>query len=164
MDKVVHEANTEIQTMQKRMEDLSLEHQKLQQRHDELADSYREKGRKMAILQRLYNAIKQRNQVEDMIAPAASKDVAQTLQSLGSVRRSEAVFPRPDLRRHTQPGMNPSLPERGPHPIGVAQGGTEQLHPHQRSGSSVLGTHQRGMPSARTLPVTKLRQCSTLSF
>jgi hypothetical protein len=116
----------------------------------------------MAILQRLYNAIKHRNQAEQTIAPAASKDVEQTLQSLGSVRRSEAGFSRPDLRRHTQPGMNPSLPERGPHPIGVAQGGTEQLHPHQRSGSSVLGTHQRGMPSARTVPVTKLRQCSSL--
>ncbi|KAK5455991.1 hypothetical protein LTS15_005310 [Exophiala xenobiotica] len=162
MDRVVHEANTEIQTMQKRLEDLSRDHQGLQQKHDELADAYREKARKTATLQRLYNAIKQRHQVEDMIAPAASKDVAQTLQSLGSVRRSEAGFPRPDLRRHTQPRMNPSLPERGPHPIGIAQGGTEQLHPHQRSGSSVLGTHQRGMPSARTLPVTKLRQCSLL--
>lgn len=156
MDNVVHEANTEIQTMQKKLEDLSRAHQGLQQRYDELADSYREKSRKLGTIQKLYNAIKQRDQAREMIAPAASKDVEQTLQSLGSVRRSEAGFPKPDLRRQTQPGTNPSLPERGPHPIGAAHGGVEQLHPQQRSGSSVLGTHQRGMPSARTLPVTKL--------
>ena len=126
--------------------------QSLQQKHDELADYYREKSRKLAQVQKLYNALKQRAQAAEMIAPAASKDVEQTLQSITSVRRPEAGFTKPASRDETQPTVRPSLSERGNRPLNTAHGGVEQLHPHQRSGSSAMAAAQRGMPSTATLP------------
>ncbi|KAK4940817.1 hypothetical protein LTR10_019089 [Elasticomyces elasticus] len=153
MDKVVHEANTEIQAMQKRLGDSTFELQSLQQKHDELADYYREKSRKLAQVQKLYNALKQRAQAAEMIAPAASKDVEQTLQSITSVRRPDAGFAKPALRQDSQPILRPSVPERGNRPQDAAHGmGVEQLHPQQRSGSSAVAAAQRGMPSTATLP------------
>ncbi|KAI1615049.1 cyclin B1 interacting protein 1 [Exophiala viscosa] len=152
MDKVVHEANTEIQAMQKKLGDSTAELQGLQQKHDELADYYREKSRKLAQMQKLYNALKQRAQAAEMIAPAASKDVEQTLQSIASVRRPDAGFAKPAPRPEIQPTVRPSLSERGNRPLDVGYGGVEPLHPHQRSGSSAMAAAQRGMPSTATLP------------
>lgn len=91
-----------------------------------------------------------------MIAPAASKDVEQTLQSIASVRRPGAGFAKPGPRQDIQPTVRSSLAEGGNGPLEAGAGGIEQLHPHQRSGNSAVGAAERGMPSTATLPA-KLR-------
>jgi hypothetical protein len=132
-----------------------MDHQTLQQKYDELADAYREKSRNLAQTQKLYSVLKQKAQAEQLIAPAASKVVAQKLQSIDGGRRSEAFHAQSDLRQKTNLGATPSFPERANIQFGTAKGGLEQLHPHQGSGSSVVNSDQMLPPLSR-LPAPRI--------
>ncbi|KZF19314.1 hypothetical protein L228DRAFT_214835, partial [Xylona heveae TC161] len=60
MDKLIHDANSEISNMQHRFSALSVEQDDLQRKHHEVIEALREKSRKCIQLQELYDKLKRR--------------------------------------------------------------------------------------------------------
>ncbi|KAJ5195810.1 hypothetical protein N7449_006289 [Penicillium cf. viridicatum] len=129
MDKVIHNANTEILSLQNKLSDMQSSQEDLQKKNQELNDMYRDKNNKLAQMTNLYNLLKARA-MRSRMQTAASDTVSQTLSSLNaplpaSITRSEvpALPPAPVTR-------NPKTPT-----FPVNQDGVEQLHRYQRSGT-----------------------------
>ncbi|OQD98077.1 hypothetical protein PENSOL_c010G05440 [Penicillium solitum] len=129
MDKVIHNANTEILSLQNKLSDMQSCQEDLQKKNQELNDMYRDKNNKLAQMTNLYNLLKARA-MRSRMQTAASDTVSQTLSSLNapppaSITRSEvpALPPAPVTR-------NPKTPT-----FPVNQDGVEQLHRYQRGGT-----------------------------
>lgn len=102
----------------------------MDQRYAELLQQYQEKTRKQQQTQKLYDAIKQKVQLEKM-GSMANNDIAQTLQSINTIRQPEQL--------HADPGIH-DLREMSITHYPPVQDGLERLHPHQRSGGSAAGS------------------------
>ena len=104
MDKIINEANSEIQNLQNRISGsyhttslwaltdssgMSVDEKTLKQRYNELADAYREKTNKHKQVQQMYDALKKRYLVRDA-QTAASVSINQTLQSIGAQAKAKA--------------------------------------------------------------------------
>ncbi|KAJ5770140.1 Zinc finger RING-type [Penicillium nucicola] len=132
MDKVIHNANTEILSLQSKLSNMQSAQEDLQKKNQELNDLYRDKNNKLSQMTNLYNLLKARA-MRSRMQTAASDTVSQALNSLPSlnvppsvsVGRSEMspVLPL-KVSRHPQAQSFPVDPE-----------GVEQLHRHQRSGT-----------------------------
>ncbi|KPI38276.1 uncharacterized protein AB675_11976 [Cyphellophora attinorum] len=109
MDKIINEANTEISTLQDKINNFSIDQRTLQDKYDDLANLYREKSKKAAQAQQLYDALKKKVLMR-RVETAASADANQTLQSIDA----RGALPthqdqQPMMERH-QPHFDP--PER----------------------------------------------------
>lgn len=167
MDKVVHNANTEISTLQARLsgsyrptllpelsseeeKDMQATHEQLQKKNQELVDLYREKCKKLSQITNLYNLLKSRAMRSHM-QTAASDSVSQALNSLGASRNEP-----PASASNGQSG--PLIPlqaqsHRQQNIFPVDQEGVEQLHRYQRSGTgSSKGARKRTDASAMPPP------------
>lgn len=102
----------------------------MDQRYAELLHQYQEKTKKQQQTQKLYDAIKQKVQLE-MMGSVANNDVTQTLQSINSLRQPEQTCAGPG----THEILESTIPRYAP-----VHDGLERLHPHQRSGSSAAGS------------------------
>jgi len=93
---------------------------------------YKEKSQRFQTVQRLYEALKNKVQAEQ-IGGAAAASADHALQSIGAMPRPDS-FARPK-GRHNIPDMSSrKAPHQNRFPLDHA--GIEQLHPHQRSGSA----------------------------
>ncbi|ODH51443.1 hypothetical protein GX48_02501 [Paracoccidioides brasiliensis] len=150
MDKVIHDANSEISNLQNRLSEMQIGQEQLQKKNHELVDIYREKCKKHAQVTNLYNLLKSRA-MRPQIQTAASDSVTQVLESLGGGSKSnsstEDLF-RPLTSLATSPRRSPS---RYP----TTNMGIEQLHRHQRSGSRTAtknGVDSAAMPPPSGIP------------
>lgn len=123
MDTIINEANAEISTLQNKVSsastsvrltlsndiDLSVDQRTLQDKYDELANLYRDKSKKAAQAQQLYDTLKKKFLMRS-VATAASENVTQTLQSMANPRPGtyqeplpeEALFSRGGIMQHAR--------------------------------------------------------------
>ncbi|KAJ5611238.1 cyclin [Penicillium lagena] len=150
MDKVIHNANTEISSLQSKVADqqhcphsveiklnpwpdMQVTQDELHKKNQDLAELYREKSKKLSQMANLYNLLKARAMRSEM-QTAASDSVSQTLHSLdrSSRRALHPVPPGPP----PMPTASSSVPRRPLTPAyPVTTDGVEQLHRYQRSGT-----------------------------
>ncbi|KAK8240693.1 cyclin B1 interacting protein 1 [Phyllosticta capitalensis] len=94
MDKVVHDANTEIGNLRDKLQAVSLEKKRLEDENHKIAEAFREKARSQANLQKVYNQLKAQV-LSGQVATAASEDAEATLQSVTAERFVDRVGGRP---------------------------------------------------------------------
>lgn len=140
----------------------SIDHKTLEQKYEEVVDLYREKSRKHAQAQKLYDTLKQKYQAGQMQS-AASANVAQAIESIDAERRPETFNVLPDPRpRYPDTTAAPHVEGRLPRPSSL-HGSIEQLHPHQRSGSSAVGSTGAGdhlrMPPPERQRASRMSRC-----
>ncbi|OJD16188.1 hypothetical protein AJ78_03620 [Emergomyces pasteurianus Ep9510] len=145
MDKVIHDANSEISNLQNRISDMQVNQEQLQKKNHELVEIYREKCKKHAQVTNLYNLLKSRA-MRSQIQTAASDSVTQVLDSLGGPPKSSSSIE--DLYRPLT-SLAPS-PRRSPMRYPTTSMGIEQLHRNQRSGSG--GATKNRLDSASMPP------------
>ena len=155
MDKVINDANTEIQALQGRIGSMlktlcklllpaltnrsatGAELKNAQQKNVELIELYKEKNRKHQQTQHLYDALKKKVMM-GQVHTAASENANHTLQSINA-----------STRPGTHSGisnMNLQAPLGNHHRRSqVALFENEQLHPHQRSGSASQNGSEVGL-------------------
>ncbi|KAJ9613322.1 hypothetical protein H2200_003264 [Cladophialophora chaetospira] len=143
-DKIVHEANTRIEALEGQIHELSTDRQSMEQKYAEVCRQYQEKSRKQQQTQKLYDAIKQKVQVEKM-GPIANNDVDNTLQSIHATMQPERTHHDLDLRQDFRSAERQSMAGRMIPRYAPVQVEPERLHPQQRSGSSVAGSHSDHM-------------------
>ncbi|KAE8356345.1 hypothetical protein BDV28DRAFT_165021 [Aspergillus coremiiformis] len=151
MDKVIHNANMEISTLQARLSDMQATHEQLQKKNQELVDLYREKCKKFSQITNLYNLLKSRA-MRSHLQNAASDSVSQALNSLGASRNDPATTSASN--RPLGPPIPPQVPSsRQQNVFPVDQEGVEQLHRYQRSGTgSSKGARKRSSTAAMLPP------------
>ncbi|RAK76834.1 uncharacterized protein BO72DRAFT_430028 [Aspergillus fijiensis CBS 313.89] len=125
MDKVIHNANSEISALQARISDMQTTQEQLRKKNQELVDMYREKCTRFTQITNLYNLLKSRA-MKSQMQTAATDSVHQTLNSL--------PLPLPPLA-HSQSHQTSMPPQTPLHRYPVDREGVEQLHRHQRSGT-----------------------------
>ncbi|EXJ94291.1 hypothetical protein A1O1_02685 [Capronia coronata CBS 617.96] len=155
VDKIIHDANTEIQALEKKFEALSVDHKTLEHKYAELVDLYREKSRKHSQTQKLYDTLKKKCLVEQTHG-LVSNNPAQIHKPVNTIPQPASARTRAD--QNQGPPQRPRLNERPGSRGGQIHHGPEQLHPHQRSGSSAYGGDQVGMlpPERSRLAKTRL--------
>ncbi|OJJ37694.1 hypothetical protein ASPWEDRAFT_171161 [Aspergillus wentii DTO 134E9] len=131
MDKVIHNANSEISTLQTRILDLQTNQEQLRKKSQELVDMYREKSKKFTQINNLYNLLKSRA-MKSQMQTAVSDSVSHTLNSLGSSRNGPVTSVSNKPMVDLQPLQTPAGNQRNEFPVN--QEGVEQLHRYQRSG------------------------------
>ncbi|KAJ5873820.1 uncharacterized protein N7529_002250 [Penicillium soppii] len=150
MDKVVHNANTEILAMQSKISDMQSAQEELQKKNQELNDMCRDKTNKLAQMTNLYNLLKTRA-MRSRMQTAASDTVSQALTSLN--------VPVPvsiPLANHLPLVLTSAskFPKTPPFPVNTD--GVEQLHRHQRSGTDSSKRAKTKTPSESSmLPPTR---------
>ncbi|PGH17079.1 hypothetical protein AJ80_04952 [Polytolypa hystricis UAMH7299] len=140
MDKIIHDANAEISSLQNRISDMQSFQDQLHKKNQELVDLYREKSRKHVQITNLYNLLKSRA-MRSQIQTAASDIASHTLESLGSLDTNDLP---------ARPFTSPTNTRTGRNQFPAAENTAEQLHRHQRSGSA--GNSNRSASSAMPPP------------
>ncbi|KAL4882626.1 hypothetical protein BJY04DRAFT_37720 [Aspergillus karnatakaensis] len=152
MDKMIHNANTEISTLQTRLADMQAAQEQLRKKNQELVDMYREKCKKFTQITNLYNLLKSRamrSQIQTAVVSQANNSLEATHDDPASaylVPRSFGI---------AAPPQTPSAYQQRAHQVDLD--GVEQLHRHQRSGTgSSKGQRHRTdtamPPPNRSLP------------
>ncbi|CAG8360690.1 unnamed protein product [Penicillium salamii] len=145
MDKVIHNANSEITAMQNKISgmwlafvscfgfshvpklDMQTAQEEFQKKNQELNDMCRDKSNKLSQMTNLYNLLKSRA-MRSRMQSAASDTVSQTLSTLNAPTSIPLASHSPQ-----GPASTSKFP-RTPH-FPVNKDGVEQLHRHQRSGT-----------------------------
>ncbi|EXJ84593.1 hypothetical protein A1O3_05263 [Capronia epimyces CBS 606.96] len=170
VDQIVHDANAEIQSLEKKLEGtsnsqqpathsdlngaLTVDHKTLEHKYTELVDLYREKSRKHSQTQKLYDTLKRKCLADQSHGVVFNND-GQTLRSVNPLPQPAMARARTDLNE--QSAQHQRFNERTDLRGGPLRQGPEQLHPHQRSGSSAYGGDQVGMPPPEKSRMTKPR-------
>ncbi|KAL4803868.1 hypothetical protein BDV18DRAFT_40160 [Aspergillus unguis] len=153
LDKVVHNANKEIATLQSRLGDMQAAQEQLRKKNQELADMYREKCKKFTQITHLYNILKTRAMKSQMQTAAASEAV----DSVEPPRNGLTGLAMRNIGVSAPP-QTPSTFQQRTYQVDLE--GVEQLHRHQRSGTgSSKGPKQKdamAMPPPNR-PVVGLR-------
>ncbi|BCS20408.1 uncharacterized protein APUU_20840S [Aspergillus puulaauensis] len=146
MDKVIHNANKEISTLQTRLIDTQTVQEQLRKKNQELADMYREKCKKFTQITHLYNVLKSRAMRSQMQNAA----VSQAFNDLEIPRNGPSSLVAQTHGAQVPP-QTPSAFQQRTYPLDLD--GVEQLHRHQRSGTgSSKGTKQKSNPTAMAPP------------
>ena len=123
------------------------------QKSAEVVDLYREKSKKLAQTEKLYDTLKKKVQAGEM-ETAASVDVNHTLNNIEGGQRPLPFEPMVEQRT-----THHDFSDRGPRNFhGAGQEPIEQLHSHQKTGSSVIGHEQVVMPQFDHPRATRLRE------
>ncbi|KAI2817986.1 hypothetical protein CBS115989_5538 [Aspergillus niger] len=140
LDKVVHNANSEISALQARISDMEAAQDQLRKKNQELVDMYREKCKKFTQMTNLYNILKSRA-MRSQMQTAATDTVSQALDSLTASRNNPTGLV-PGHSESSRPPHTPMSRQLNVYPVN--QEGMEQLHRHQRSGTgSSKGNKQK---------------------
>ncbi|PYH42304.1 uncharacterized protein BP01DRAFT_405292 [Aspergillus saccharolyticus JOP 1030-1] len=140
MDKVIHNANSEISALQARLSDMQTTQDQLRKKNQDLVDMYREKCNRFTQITNLYNLLKSRA-MKSQMQTAASDSVHRTLSSLVPPAPRTTATPA-----HAAPSGHSMFPQTPIHRYPVDHAGVEQLHRHQRSGT---GSSSRGGARAK---------------
>ncbi|KAI2841553.1 hypothetical protein CBS147320_8699 [Aspergillus niger] len=140
LDKVVHNANSEISALQARISDMETAQDQLRKKNQELVDMYREKCKKFTQMTNLYNILKTRA-MRSQMQTAATDTVSQALDSLTASRNNPTGLV-PGHQESSRPPHTPMSRQLNVYPVN--QEGVEQIHRHQRSGTgSSKGNKQK---------------------
>ncbi|GCB20182.1 E3 ubiquitin-protein ligase CCNB1IP1 [Aspergillus awamori] len=140
LDKVVHNANSEISALQARISDMETAQDQLRKKNQELVDMYREKCKKFTQMTNLYNILKSRA-MRSQMQTAATDTVSQALDSLTASRNNPTGLV-PGHSESSRPPHTPMSRQLNVYPVN--QEGVEQIHRHQRSGTgSSKGNKQK---------------------
>ncbi|KAI2827232.1 hypothetical protein CBS76997_9850 [Aspergillus niger] len=140
LDKVVHNANSEISALQARISDMETAQDQLRKKNQELVDMYREKCKKFTQMTNLYNILKSRA-MRSQMQTAATDTVSQALDSLTASRNNPTGLV-PGHQESSRPPHTPMSRQLNVYPVN--QEGVEQIHRHQRSGTgSSKGNKQK---------------------
>ncbi|KAI3001220.1 hypothetical protein CBS147346_6540 [Aspergillus niger] len=140
LDKVVHNANSEISALQARISDMETAQDQLRKKNQELVDMYREKCKKFTQMTNLYNILKSRA-MRSQMQTAATDTVSQALDSLTASRNNPTGLV-PGHQESSRPPHSPMSRQLNVYPVN--QEGVEQIHRHQRSGTgSSKGNKQK---------------------
>ncbi|RMJ26502.1 hypothetical protein PHISP_02653 [Aspergillus sp. HF37] len=146
MDRVVHNANTEISSLQSRVSDMQNTQDQLHKKNQELVDLYRDKCKKFTQITNLYNILKSRA-MRSQMQTAASDSVSRTLNSLAPSRTGPSTSAAYKPVEVSDPPQTPRQQNMYP----GSRDGVEQLHRYQRSGTgSSRGKQKR--PEAAAMP------------
>lgn len=122
MDKIIHDANSEIMGLRDKLSAVQIEQKNLEQRHNDLTDAFREKTKAHQQMDKAYRSLKAQV-MSSHVATAASDDAEIALQSATGNRFVDRLGTRnggqTDARRYP-----------------VDHRGIEQIHSRQRSGGS----------------------------
>ncbi|OQE27255.1 hypothetical protein PENSTE_c004G09772 [Penicillium steckii] len=131
MDKLIHNANSEITTLHSKVSDMQGAHEQLEKKNQELLDLNRERSKKLSQITNLYNLLKARA-MRSQLENAASDTVSQTINTFTT--RAEPVVSNTHTTITTHPkARTPGGPKTPIFPISPE--GVEQLHRYQRSGT-----------------------------
>ncbi|KAJ5559098.1 Zinc finger RING-type [Penicillium sp. DV-2018c] len=147
MDKVIHNANTEIMALQKKLTDMQSAQEDLQRKNQELNDLYRDKNNKLSQMTNLYNLLKARA-MRSRMQTAASDTVSQALSSLNVPPPPSVTVPLSDVS--TKPTSATVHPKTPTFPVNID--GVEQLHRHQRSGTGSSKRAKTNTPREAAMP------------
>ncbi|KUJ06932.1 uncharacterized protein LY89DRAFT_767219 [Mollisia scopiformis] len=126
MDKVIHDANSEISNLRNKIQNMQVDQDTLRRRNKELAQAFREKSKKQMQTQELYDKLKRRSllgQVQDAASDAVDHTVQASVISsrfvdrVGNQPQNQAQRPTPPLFQHQSASSMQ-------HPGGVGVGGT----------------------------------------
>ncbi|KAJ5102293.1 Zinc finger protein [Penicillium alfredii] len=168
MDKVIHNANTEIMSLQSKVSgrlgrvlpvaltcnantrppDMQAAQGQLQRKNQELADLCREKSQKLSQMTNLYNLLKARA-MRTRMQTAASDTVSQTLNSLSS-RAAPHTPAMPSGPPAALMAQQPRLPQSPSYHVNAD--GVEQLHRYQRSGTGSSKRARKKTIEASAMP------------
>jgi protein FAM50 len=131
---------------------LGVDYKTLQQKNQDLVELYKEKNRKHQQTQHMYDVLKKRVMM-GQVHTAASENANHTLQSINAGGPPETVNGMQNMNTH-DPSANPNQPSR----LAQFDNGVEQLHTHQRSGSSHNGSDVGAMPPPQMIPKRRSRE------
>ncbi|KAM3067213.1 hypothetical protein ACMFMG_005419 [Clarireedia jacksonii] len=104
MDKIIHDANSEISNLRNKMIAMSADQDALRRKNEELAQNLRDKNRKLLQTQELYDKMKRRGML-DQVQNAASDAVDDTIQATvaggGFANSDNGHHPRPQAALYT---------------------------------------------------------------
>ncbi|EPS33061.1 hypothetical protein PDE_08023 [Penicillium oxalicum 114-2] len=147
MDKVIHNANSEISTLHSKVSDMQAQHAQLQKKNQELVDLYREKTKKLAQMTNLYRLLKARA-MKSRMETAASENASQTLHCMTT--QSGPVMPPPPSAPFMANTGNSRTPNTPSYPYSAR--GVERLHRAQRSGTGSSRISRPQKPSKAMVP------------
>ncbi|KAJ5227526.1 uncharacterized protein N7469_007532 [Penicillium citrinum] len=131
MDKLIHNANSEITTLHGKVSDMQSVHEQLEKKNQELLELNRERSKKLSQITNLYNLLKARAR-RTQLQNAASDTVSQTINTFST--RTEPTVSTSHTLTTTQPkARTPGGPKTPIFPISPE--GVEQIHRYQRSGT-----------------------------
>ncbi|KAI5840764.1 hypothetical protein DFP73DRAFT_481949 [Morchella snyderi] len=104
LDKIIRDANSEIASLRDKIAAMTISEEELRRKNHELMEGWREKGRKLAQTQELYDKLKRRTLISQ-VRNAASENVNQAI--LMSAQQSASTHHPPHLQdlaaaHHTQ--------------------------------------------------------------
>ncbi|KAL9000124.1 MAG: hypothetical protein Q9169_001199 [Polycauliona sp. 2 TL-2023] len=134
VDKIIHDANTEITALNQKLSSLQIDQEKLQAENTNLVQAFREKSRKHQQTQELYDRLK-RKEMTAATQSAAFESVDDVLGNVGG-RTSNGRGPQQSLLSRQQ-----GNPDTSQYPYEPNQG-----FGHQRDGSNGSGASGGGMP------------------
>ncbi|MCJ1245469.1 hypothetical protein MMC30_002673 [Trapelia coarctata] len=140
MDKIIHDANAEIDNLSQNLANMQLEQEKLKTENAKLANAYRDKARKHQQTQELYDRLK-RKEMTQATQSAAFDSVDEVLQSVSSRQDSNGLGHITQYHGDLSPSKQ----------FTAAQDIGDPLHAHQR----VNNDDHTG--SARMMPPPMLR-------
>jgi E3 ubiquitin-protein ligase CCNP1IP1 len=177
LDKVVNEANAQLQNLQNKIQGwdsqavhglymiltfktgLTIDSRSLHEKNNELIEMYRDKSKKHAQTQHLYDTLKKRI-LMSQVETAASDNVAQTLKTMAGGARP-GTFNGIGFAQAGGLDVN-AVRERQSNTIPVNEHGIEQLHRHQRQGSgSNTSGDMAAMPPPDHIPSRHRVQSTT---
>ncbi|KAI9781649.1 MAG: hypothetical protein M1839_005866 [Geoglossum umbratile] len=126
MDKIIHDANTEISSLRNKISAMQIDQEHAQHKNHELAEAFREKSRKHLQIQELYDKLK-RQTLYSQVQNAALETVDRTIHTPSFTSKTQQV---------TGGAQNQLRHQRLP----VDRQGVEQVHSRQRSGSASSGS------------------------
>ncbi|KAJ5330433.1 hypothetical protein N7476_000216 [Penicillium atrosanguineum] len=154
MDKVIHNANSEMSVLQNKISDIQAAQEQLEKKNQELADLNREKSKKLSQMTNLYNLLKARAMRTEM-QTAASDTVSQTLNNLSS--RNSTMLPPIQTHVRPPPITTKARSRQGHTPktrsYHLSPEGVERLHRYQRSGT---GNSRRAGEQDSSIPMAPL--------
>ncbi|TGZ80811.1 hypothetical protein EX30DRAFT_307066 [Ascodesmis nigricans] len=137
LDTIIHEANTEIARLTEKVRVMEVAEEELKRKNHELLEGWREKGRKLAQTQELYDKLKRRTLISQVRTAAD--------ENLNQVLHHSSNFPIPQSSHHT-----PTSQHRQPDDPQFLGNGTnifvdqQQFQPsHQRQPTPSMGMSMR---------------------
>ncbi|EON61267.1 hypothetical protein W97_00480 [Coniosporium apollinis CBS 100218] len=132
MNKIIHDANSEITGLRDKLAAVQVDQKNLEQRHNDLTDAFREKTKAFQQIDKAYRSLKAQV-MSAQVATAASDDAEIALQSVTSNRFVDRLGTR-------------NSGQADGHRYPVDQRGIEQIHSRQRSGGSGEGRGRADVP------------------
>ncbi|SLM40206.1 hypothetical protein LPUS_10952 [Lasallia pustulata] len=145
MDKIINDANSELESLQHKLDVMHIDQEKLKMDNANLVQAFREKSRKHQQTQELYERLK-RKEMTAATQSAAFESVDEVLQSAGGRQMPANIaesYPVPQFRSNPRAPSQPPLPQ-----FNQNYTGTERLHGHQRDGSGGMMPPPPGRPGA----------------